>query len=183
MEMFLISHLATGQTTGGSGIPSWIGIVFAAVTIIIMLTNAVRFLKKDQRGVVIRSGKFHSVKGPGVCFIIPWTDRMTILTTQVSRMDLPVQELITRDNRSVKIDAVVYFRVVDAAKAFLEVGEYVESTSQAARTVIEDVLSQFELSELLSAGEELDSRLQIEINKQTEHWGVEITKVEVKSSF
>ncbi len=181
--MFLISHLATGQTTDGSGIPSWIGIVFAAVAIIIMLANTIRFLKKDERGVVIRSGKFHSVKGPGFCFIIPWTDRMTILTTQVSSMDVSVQELITRDNRSVKVDAVVYFRVVDAAKAFLEVDEYVESTSQTARTVLTNVLSQFELSELLSASEELDSRLQTEINKQTEHWGVEITKVELRSSF
>ena len=96
---------------------------------------------------------------------------------------IQVQELITRDNRSAKVNAVVYFRVVDAAKAFLEVGEYVESTSQTARTVLTNVLSQFELSELLSAGEELDSRLQIEISKQTEHWGVEVTKVEVKSSF
>ncbi len=178
--MFDIWQLAVGQFGGEGGGFKWIGIVFAFVVVIIILANAIRILKEYERGVVLRLGRFHMTKGPGLRFIIPWIDRMTKIPTRIVTMDVPSQEVITRDNVSVSVNAVVYFRVMDPEKAFLEVEEYLEATSQIAQTTLRSVLGQAELDELLSEREDLNSRLQTIVDKLTDPWGVKVTTVEVK---
>jgi regulator of protease activity HflC (stomatin/prohibitin superfamily) len=178
--MFDIWQLAVGQFGREGGGFTWIGIVFAFVVVIIILANAIRILKEYERGVVLRLGRFHMTKGPGLRLIIPWIDRMTKIPIRIVTMDVPAQEVITRDNVSVKVNAVVYFRVMDPEKAFLEVEEYLEATSQIAQTTLRSVLGQAELDELLSARDEINTKLQTIIDKLTDPWGVKVTTVEVK---
>ncbi len=178
--MFDIWQLAVGQFERQGGGYTWVGIVFAFVVVIIILANAIRILKEYERGVVLRFGRFHKTKGPGIRFILPLIDRMTKIPIRIVTMDVPSQEVITKDNVSVKVNAVVYFRVMDPEKAFLEVEEYLEATSQIAQTTLRSVLGQAELDELLSARDEINSKLQTIIDKLTDPWGVKVTTVEVK---
>jgi len=178
--MFDIWQLAVGQFGGEGGGFKWIGIVFAFVVAIIILANAIRILKEYERGVVLRLGRFHMTKGPGLKVIIPWIDKMTKIQTRIVTMDVPSQEVITKDNVSVSVNAVVYFRVMDPEKAFLEVEEYLEATSQIAQTTLRSVLGQAELDELLSEREHLNTRLQTIIDKLTDPWGIKVSTVEVK---
>jgi len=177
--MLDIWQLAMGQA-GRGGISPWMWIIPIAVVAIIILANALRILKEYERGVVLRLGRLHMTKGPGLRLIIPWIDRMTKMPVRIVTMDVPSQEVITKDNVSVKVNAVVYFRVMDPEKAFLEVEEYLQATSQMAQTTLRSVLGQAELDGLLSEREELSIKLQEIVDKLTDPWGVKVTAAEIK---
>lgn len=155
-------------------------IIPALIVVIIILANALRVVKEYERGVVLRLGKYHVVKEPGLRLIFPFIDKMTKIPIRIVTMDVPSQEVITRDNVSVKVNAVVYFRVMDAKKAFLEVEEYLEATSQIAQTTLRSVLGQAMLDELLSEREDLSVKMQDIVDRLTDPWGVKVTAVEVK---
>ena len=178
--MLEIWQLAVGLNGGEGSAFSYFWIVVGLVAIIFLLSLSVRILKEYERGVVLRFGRFHKTKGPGLRLILPLIDRMTKIPTRIVTMDVPSQEVITKDNVSVSVNAVVYFRVMDPEKAFLEVEEYLEATSQIAQTTLRSVLGQAELDELLSEREDLNTRLQTIIDKLTDPWGVKVTTVEVK---
>ena len=164
----------------GGGVSPWMWFIPIVVVVLIILGKALRVLKEYERGVVLRLGKFHMTKEPGLRLIIPWIDKMTKIPIRIVTMDVPSQEVITKDNVSVKVNAVVYFRVMDPEKAFLEVEEYLQATSQIAQTTLRSVLGQAELDELLSNREELNMELQTIVDKLTDPWGIKVTTVEVK---
>ena len=134
-----------------------------------------------ERGVIFFLGKFQQVKGPGVIIVIPVLQRMMRVNLQTITMDVPTQDVITRDNVSVKVNAVIFFRVVDPQRAMLAVQDYLYSTSQIAQTTLRSVLGQSQLDELLSKREEINVELQRIIDQQTEPWGVKVSVVEVKN--
>ena len=178
--MLDIWQLAVGQVGSGGGGLIWLGIFVAAFVVIFILANAIRIVKEYERGVILRLGRFHKTKGPGLRFILPLIDRMTKIPIRIVTMDVPSQEVITKDNVSVKVNAVVYFRVMDPEKAFLQVEEYLVATSQIAQTTLRSVLGQAELDELLAEREELNMKLQTIVDRLTDPWGVKVTAVEVK---
>ncbi|MFC1712913.1 slipin family protein [Candidatus Poribacteria bacterium] len=180
--MLDIWQLAIGQLgrRGGSGGLGWFIFAVAAVFVLIILFKAVNIIKEYERGVILRLGKFHTVKEPGLRLIIPVIDTIKKMPIRIVTMDVPSQEIITKDNVSVKVNAVVYFRVVDPEKAFLEVEEYLQATSQIAQTTLRSVLGQAELDGLLSNREQLNMELQTIVDKLTDPWGIKVTTVEVK---
>ena len=178
--MLDIWQLAVAQVGRRGGISPALWIIPIVIVAIIILANAFRILKEYERGVVLRLGKFHTIKEPGLRLIFPWIDRMTKIQTRIVTMDVPSQEVITKDNVSVTVNAVVYFRVIDPKKAFLEVEEYLQATSQIAQTTLRSVLGQAMLDELLSKREEINMQLQTIVDKLTDPWGVKVTTVEVK---
>jgi regulator of protease activity HflC (stomatin/prohibitin superfamily) len=155
----------------------WIIIVVIGAVII---SAAVRILLEYERGVVFRLGRFSSVKGPGLKFIIPIIDQMTKINMRTVAMDVPEQDIITRDNVSVKVNAVLYFRVVQPDKALIEVDNYLYATSQLAQTSLRSVLGQVELDELLAERDKINHDLQEILDRQTDPWGVKISNVEIK---
>ena len=157
-----------------------IWLVPVVVVVLIILANALRVIKEYERGVVLRFGKFHIVKEPGLRLIFPWVDRMTKMQLRVVVMDVPSQEIITKDNVSAKVNAVVFFKIIDAEKAFIEVEEYLKATSQIAQTTLRSVLGKVELNELLAERDELNEQLQTIVDSLTEPWGVKVTAVEIK---
>jgi len=174
-------QLVYGQIgRSGGEMSSWFWLIPVLIVFLIILVNSVRVLKEYERGVVLRFGRFHKTKGPGLRLIIPWVDKMTKIPTRIVTMDVPSQEVITKDNVSVKVNAVVYFRVVEPEKAFLEVEEYLQATSQIAQTTLRSVLGQAELDELLSSREELNVKIQTIVDNLTDPWGVKVTAVEIK---
>lgn len=179
--MLDLLRLAYGQfERGGGGISPYLWIIPVIIVFIIILANSLRVLKEYERGVVLRLGRFHTTKGPGLRLIIPWIDKMTKMPVRIVTMDVPSQEVITKDNVSVKVDAVVFFRVLDPEKAFLEVEEYLQATSQIAQTTLRSILGQAELDDLLSEREQLSVKLQSVVDKSTDPWGVKVTAVEIK---
>lgn len=155
----------------------WIIIVVIGAVII---SASVRILLEYERGVVFRLGRFSSVKGPGLKFIIPIIDQMTKINMRTIAMDVPEQDVITRDNVSVKVNAVLYFRVVAPDKALIEVDNYLYATSQLAQTSLRSVLGQVELDELLAERDKINHELQEILDRQTDPWGVKIANVEIK---
>jgi len=152
-------------------------LVVMAVTV---LGSAVRILMEYERGVVFRLGRFTTVKGPGLRFIIPVVDRLIKISLRTVAMDVPPQDIITKDNVSVKVNAVLYFRVVYAEKALIEVQDYLYATSQLAQTTLRSVLGQSELDELLAHRDKINRELQQILDRQTDAWGVKVSNVEVK---
>lgn len=148
---------------------------------LIILSNAIRILKEYERGVVFRLGRLIGAKGPGIILLIPLVDRMTRVDLRTITFDVPPQDVITRDNVSVKVNAVVYFRVMDPNKAIVAVANFFEATSQIAQTTLRSVLGQVELDELLSNREKINQELQKIIDHQTEPWGIKVSVVEVKN--
>jgi regulator of protease activity HflC (stomatin/prohibitin superfamily) len=148
---------------------------------IIILSNAIRILKEYERGVIFRLGRLIGAKGPGIILLIPLVDRMMRVDLRVITFDVPPQDVITRDNVSVKVNAVVYFRVMDPNKAIVAVANYFEATSQIAQTTLRSILGQVDLDELLSSREKINQELQKIIDKQTEPWGIKVSVVEVKN--
>ncbi|MCL4212974.1 MAG: slipin family protein [Gemmatimonadales bacterium] len=147
----------------------------------VVLASAIRILREYERGVVFRLGRFIGVKGPGLILLIPFVDRMVSVSLRTITMDVPAQDVITRDNVSVKINAVIYFRVVDAAKAILEVEDFLYATSQIAQTTLRATAGQAELDQILAEREEMNRELQRVIDQQTEPWGIKVSVVEVKN--
>ncbi len=150
------------------------------VIILLILSSAIRILREYERGVVFRLGRFAGVRGPGFVILIPFVDRMVKVSTRIITLDVPTQDVITRDNVSIKVDAVAYFRVIDPAKAVIEVADYIYATSQIAQTTLRSVLGEYELDELLAKRERINARLQKIIDEQTDPWGIKVSMVEIK---
>jgi regulator of protease activity HflC (stomatin/prohibitin superfamily) len=148
--------------------------------IVILILSGVKILKEYERGVVFRLGRIMSPKGPGFNWIIPVVDKMIKISLRVITMDVPSQDIITKDNVSVKVNAVVYFRVVDPVKAVIQVENYLYATSQLAQTTLRSILGQVELDQLLAERETLNIKLQEVLDKHTDPWGIKVTLVEVK---
>lgn len=161
--------------------PMTIGLVGAIVVLIIVFANAVRVLPEYQRGVVFRLGRLRPKDyGPGLFLLIPFVDRMVRISLRTIVHDVPPQDIITKDNVSVKVNAVVYFRVMNPRKAVVEVENYQYATSQLAQTTLRSVLGQFELDELLSGRDKINHQLQGILDRQTDPWGIKVSSVEVK---
>ena len=147
----------------------------------IYLLNSIKILNEYERGVIFRLGKLLSQpKGPGIIFVFAPIDRMARVSLRTIVMDVPAQDIITRDNVSVKVNAVVYFRVIDPRKAIVEVESYHYATSQLAQTTLRSVLGQVELDDLLSERERLNQQLQQILDQHTDPWGIKVSSVEVK---
>ena len=151
------------------------------IVVALYLINSVKILREYERAVIFRLGRLLSEpKGPGVIFVFPPIDRMERISLRVETMDVPPQDVVTRDNVTVKVSAVVFFRVVDPSKAVVEVEHFVHATSQLAQTRLRAILGEAELDELLSEREKLNGRLQETLDGQTEAWGIKVQAVEVK---
>ena len=157
-------------------------IILAIVVVVAFLitTSAIRIIQQYQTGVVFRLGKFIGLKGPGLRFIIPYIDRLNTVDTRIITLDVPSQECITRDNVTLKVNAVAYFRVVHPEMAVIEVLDYTRATSQISQTTLRSVLGQSDLDDLLGQREQINQQLQRIIDEQTEPWGVKVSLVEVK---
>src|SRR6266700_7453279 len=147
---------------------------------IIILPQAIRILREYERGVILRLGKLQGAKGPGLIFLIPVVDRMVRMDLRVVTIDVPKQEIMTRDNVPATVDAVVYFRVVDPNEAVVKVENFWKATSLIAQTTLRSVLGQSPLDDLLSQRDVINLKLQEIIDRQTEPWGIKVTAVEVK---
>jgi regulator of protease activity HflC (stomatin/prohibitin superfamily) len=165
----------------GFGIAVTVVVVAAALFLIYILANAVRIVQEYERGVIFRLGRVQgTAKGPGLFFLIPIMDRMVKIDLRTVTLDVPPQDLITRDNVPAKVNAVVYFRVMDPNKAVIEVENYVLATSQISQTTLRSVLGQKDLDDMLSDRESINEELQTIIDEQTDPWGVKVSVVEVK---
>lgn len=147
---------------------------------VILIGNAIRILREYERGVVFRLGRLVGLKGPGLIFLIPIVDKMVKVSLRTVVLDVPPQDVITKDNVSIKVNAVVYFRVIQPDKAIVEVENYLFATSQLSQTTLRSILGQSELDELLSARDKINAELQKIIDHQTEPWGIKVSNVEVK---
>ena len=158
-----------------------IAILFPILIVVIYLFSSIKILAEYERGVVFRLGRvLPQPKGPGVILVFKPIDRMVRISLRIEAMEVPAQDIITRDNVTVKVNAVVYFRVVDPSKAVLEVTNFLYATSQVSQTTLRSVLGEVELDELLSQREKLNLRLQSVLDQHTGPWGVKVTIVEVK---
>ncbi|MBN9352366.1 MAG: slipin family protein [Chitinophagaceae bacterium] len=157
-------------------------IVVIVIIVLYILASAIRVLREYERGVIFRLGRVigQGPKGPGIILLIPIIDKMVKVSLRTVVMDVPPQDVITQDNVSIKVNAVIYFRVIDPQAAIIEIENYLVGTSQLAQTTLRSVLGQSELDDLLSQREKINIRLQEIIDKQTEPWGVKVTHVEVK---
>jgi regulator of protease activity HflC (stomatin/prohibitin superfamily) len=156
------------------------GLFFLIIFIIIIAAAAIKILREYERGVIFRLGRLIGAKGPGIIFIIPGVDKLLRISLRLVTMDIPPQDVITRDNVSIKVNAVVYFRVMDPNKAVVEVENYLYATSQLAQTTLRSVVGQAELDELLSQREKINMTLQDILDKHTEPWGIKVSLVETK---
>ncbi len=154
--------------------------MFLVLLAILFLSSAIRVLREYERAVVFRLGRFLAVKGPGLILLIPVIDKMRKVDLRVTTLDVPSQEVITRDNVSINVSAVVYFRVVEADKAVIQVEDYYYATSQLAQTTLRSICGQAELDEILAEREKLNARIQEILDADTEPWGVKVSKVEIK---
>ena len=145
-----------------------------------LLASAFRVLREYERGVVFMLGRYYRVKGPGLIIIIPVLQQMVRVDLRTIVMDVPTQDLITRDNVSVKVNAVIYFRVIDSQNAIINVEDYMEATGQLAQTTLRSVLGQHELDELLAEREKLNADVQTILDQQTDQWGIKVANVEIK---
>lgn len=148
--------------------------------LLIILSNAIKILREYERGVVFRLGRLIAAKGPGLILLIPIIDKMVRVSLRTVVLDVPPQDVITQDNVSIKVNAVVYFRVIDPRNAIVQVENYLAATSQISQTTLRSVLGQSELDDLLSQREKINHKLQQIIDANTEPWGVKVSNVEVK---
>ena len=154
--------------------------IIPLVLLIVLLVSMLKILREYERGVVFMLGRFWSVKGPGLIILIPILQEMTRVDLRTIVLDVPTQDVISRDNVSVKVNAVVYMRVVDPEKAIIQVENYLEATSQLAQTTLRSVLGQHELDEMLSEREKLSTNIQDILDQQTDGWGIKVSNVEMK---
>ena len=154
--------------------------IIPLVLLIVVLVSMLKILREYERGVVFMLGRFWSVKGPGLIIIIPILQEMTRVDLRTMVLDVPTQDVISRDNVSVKVNAVVYMRVVDPEKAIIQVENYFEATSQLAQTTLRSVLGQHELDDMLSEREKLSTNIQDILDQQTDGWGIKVSNVEMK---
>jgi len=148
--------------------------------LILLLVSGIRIMREYERAVVFLLGRFYQVKGPGLIFIIPVIQQMVKVDLRTIVMDVPTQDVISRDNVSVKVSAIVFFRVIEPEKAVIQVEHYYEATSQMAQTTLRSVLGQHELDEMLAARDKLNADIQTILDQQTESWGIKVSNVEIK---
>lgn len=150
------------------------------VLVVVLLASMFRILREYERGVVFMLGRFYKVKGPGLIIIIPVLQQMVRVDLRTLVMDVPTQDVISRDNVSVQVNAVIYFRVMDPERAIIQVENYLEATSQLSQTTLRSVLGQHELDDMLAERDRLNADVQTILDKQTEAWGVKVANVEIK---
>jgi len=155
-------------------------IVAVVIIVLFLLMSAIRIFREYERGVVFRLGRLVGTKGPGLVLIIPIVDKVVRVSLRTIAMDVPPQDVITKDNVSVKVNAVLYFRVIDPAKAIVEVEDYLFATSQLSQTTLRSTLGMVELDDLLSEREKINRELQAIIDHHTDPWGIKVSLVEVK---
>jgi regulator of protease activity HflC (stomatin/prohibitin superfamily) len=163
---------------GIPGLPQ--GFFFLIIFLLILAASAIKILKEYERGVIFRLGRLIGAKGPGIILIIPGVDKLLRISLRTVTMDIPPQDVITHDNISIKVNAVVYFRVIDPNRAVVEVENYLYATSQLAQTTLRSVVGQADLDELLSQREKINIQLQDILDKHTEPWGIKVSLVETK---
>lgn len=155
-------------------------IIALVILIVLFLASAIRILNEYERGVIFRLGRLIATKGPGLIILIPVIDKMVKVDLRIVAMDVPPQDVITRDNVSIKVNAVIYFRVLDSNKAVVEVENFLYATSQLAQTTLRSVCGQVELDEILSEREKINADLQEILDRSTDPWGIKVSTVEVK---
>jgi regulator of protease activity HflC (stomatin/prohibitin superfamily) len=155
-------------------------ILFLIIFLIILASTSIKILREYERGVIFRLGRLIGAKGPGIIFIIPGVDKLLRISLRTVALEIPPQDVITRDNISLKVNAVVYFRVVDPNKAVVQIENYLYGTSQLAQTTLRSVIGQSQLDELLSERDKINLQLQDMLDKQTEPWGIKVSLVETK---
>ena len=163
---------------GITGLPS--GFFFLVIFLVILAASAIKILRQYERGVIFRLGRLIGAKGPGIIFIIPGVDKLLRISLRTVTLDIPPQDVITRDNISIKVNAVVYFRVMDPNRAVVEVENYLYATQQLAQTTLRSVVGQADLDELLSQRDKINITLQDILDKHTEPWGIKVSLVETK---
>ena len=151
-----------------------------ALALLGIIVNAFKILREYERGVIFQLGRFWKVKGPGLIIVIPVIQQMVRVDLRVIVMDVPTQDVISRDNVSVKVNAVVYFRVIDPEKAIIQVEKYLEAVSQLAQTTLRSVLGQHELDDMLAERDKLNKDIQAILDRQTDAWGIKVANVEIK---
>ncbi len=161
-----------------AGLP--MGLFFVIIFLLIVAASAIKILKEYERGVIFRLGRLIGSKGPGVIFIIPGVDKLLRISLRTVALEIPTQDVITRDNISLRVNAVVYFRVIDPNKAVVGIENYLYATSQLAQTTLRSVIGQSQLDELLSERDKINVELQDILDKHTEPWGIKVSLVETK---
>lgn len=156
------------------------GTLIIVLVVLVLLKMSIYVLREYERGVVFRLGRLAGVRGPGLILVIPFIDRLVRVSLRIVAMDVPPQDVVTKDNVSVKVNAVVYFRVFEPDKAIVEVQDYNYATSQLSQTTLRSVIGGAELDELLSAREKINQELQLILDRQTDSWGIKVSAVEVK---
>jgi regulator of protease activity HflC (stomatin/prohibitin superfamily) len=151
-----------------------------ALVVILFLSQMIKILKEYERGVVFFLGRFQSVKGPGLIILVPGIQKMARVDLRVIVLDVPTQDVISRDNVSVKVNAVIYFRVVDPEKAIIRVADFFEATSQLSQTTLRSVLGQHELDDMLAERDKLNDDIQNLLDQRTDNWGIKVANVEIK---
>jgi regulator of protease activity HflC (stomatin/prohibitin superfamily) len=170
----------TGAAPPEARMPPFIGLIIPVVILFLVFVSGIRIINEYEQGVVLRLGRFVGTRTAGLKWIIPFIDRMIVIDMRITAEQVPPQDVITRDNVSVKVNAVIYFRVLQAERAFLQVTDFLFATSQFAQTTLRSVLGQVELDDLLSQRDKINRQLQEIIDRHTEPWGVKVTAVEVK---
>ena len=157
-----------------------LGPLFVFVIIVLVLTNTIKLLREWERGVILRLGKFQAVRGPGLIFVIPFIERMHRVNTRVITVDVPPQDVITKDNVTLKVNAVVFFHIFSPKETVINVEDWFAATHQKSQTVLRNVLGQFELDELLAERDSINHRLQSILDSETDQWGIKVDSVELK---
>ncbi len=168
------------MTDGPNAIQPVVWIITLAVLALILLPQMVKIMREYERAVVFRLGKFLKVKGPGLILLIPFIDKIERVDLRVLTINVERQEVITRDNVTVNVDAIVFFRVVDAEKAIIQVEEYIQATTWLSQTTLRSIVGQVELDELLAEREKVNKKIQEIIDRQTDPWGIKVVSVEVR---
>lgn len=157
-----------------------IPILVAIGIVVLIILSAIKILKEYERGVIFLLGKFQAVKGPGLVIVVPMIQQITKVDLRVIVMDVPPQDVISRDNVAVKVNAVIYFRIVDPERAIIQVADPFGATSQLAQTTLRSVLGQHELDDMLAERDKLNADIQAILDEQTDAWGIKVTNVEIK---
>lgn len=155
-------------------------VAIISALVIVILYNTIKILKEYERGVIFLLGRFQTVKGPGLIILFPGIQKMTKVDLRVIVMDVPTQDVISRDNVSVKVNAVIYFRIVDPEKAVIRVADVFEATSQLSQTTLRSVLGQHELDDMLAERDKLNADIQGLLDQRTDNWGIKVSNVEIK---
>lgn len=155
-------------------------VTMSALLVLAILYNTIKILKEYERGVILFLGRFQKVKGPGLIILIPGIQKMIKVDLRVNVLDVPTQDVISRDNVSVKVNAVIYFRIVDPEKAVLRVADAFEATSQLSQTTLRSVLGQHELDDMLAERDKLNADIQNLLDQRTDNWGIKVSNVEIK---